>query len=250
MKTVRIIFLFPLALFRLLFILAVSAYVVIVGLVWMKLSGFSRKLQNWSMRTWGKSILFVCGIKMNHNEIPTQVNFILMPNHRSYLDIFIVSADTPAAFVAKSELKKWPLLKGGAKITNTIFVSRSEMQSLIATMKKIEDSVNRGIPVALFPEGTSFKGPLTKPFKNGSFKIAADSGIPVIPMAIHFEDQNDAWVDDDTFLGHFFRQMSKPVTRVTIRYGNPLNNNDYKILQKETREQSDRMLQEIISGAG
>jgi 1-acyl-sn-glycerol-3-phosphate acyltransferase len=69
-------------------------------------------------------------------------------------------------------------------------------------------------------------------------------------MAIHFEDENDAWVDDDTFVGHFFRQMGKPVTSVTIRYGSPLANNNYKVLQQKTREQIDIMLQEIISGAG
>ncbi|WP_372949867.1 lysophospholipid acyltransferase family protein [Mariniphaga sp.] len=250
MKIARIILLAPLALFRFLFILVISTFVVVTGWFWLQHFGFSRKLQNWSMRTWGKSILFVCGIKIRRNQIPENSHFIVMPNHRSYFDIFIVAALTPAAFVAKAELKKWPLLKGGAKITNTIFVSRSELQSLIATMNKIKASVNNGIPVVLFPEGTSFKGPLTKPFKNGSFKIAADSGIPVIPMAIHFEDENDAWVDDDTFVGHFFRQMSKPVTRVTIRYGKPLTNSDYKMLQKETREQIDTMLQEIISGAG
>jgi 1-acyl-sn-glycerol-3-phosphate acyltransferase len=250
MKTARIILFFPLAFFRLLFILFVSAFVVVVGLVWLKLFGFSSKLQNWTFHTWGKSILFVCGIKVSCNEIPTHSHFILMPNHRSYLDIFIVAALTPAAFVAKAELKNWPFMKTGAKITNTIFVSRSELQSLISTMNKIKDSVKRGIPVVLFPEGTSFKGPLTKPFKNGSFKIAADSGIQVIPMAIHFEDENDAWVDDDTFVGHFFRQMGKPVTSVTIRYGSPLANNNYKVLQQKTREQIDIMLQEIISGAG
>jgi 1-acyl-sn-glycerol-3-phosphate acyltransferase len=250
MKTARIILLVPLAFFRLVFVLFVTALVTFAGWFWLKLFGFSRKLQNWSMHTWGKSILFVCGIKIKRNQIPENSHFILMPNHRSYLDIFIVAALTPAAFVAKAELKKWPFMKTGAKITNTIFVSRSELQSLISTMNKIKDSVNRGIPVVLFPEGTSFKGPLTKPFKNGSFKIAADSGIQVIPMAVQFEDENDAWVDDDTFVGHFFRQMGKPVTRVTIRYGNPLASNDYKILHKETREQIDTMLQEIISGAG
>lgn len=249
MKTALIILLSPLALFRLLFILFVSAYVVMVGLVWLKFFGFSRKLQNWSMRTWGKSILFVCGIKIKRNQIPENSHFILMPNHRGYLDIFIVAALTPAAFIAKAEIKRWPFMKIGARLTNTIFVSRNELQSLIATMNKIKVSVNKGIPVALFPEGTSFKGPLTKPFKNGSFKIAADSGIPVIPMAIHFEDENDAWVDDDTFVGHFFRQMGKPVTRVTIRYGKPLINSDYKILQQNTRAQIDTMLQENISGA-
>ncbi|SHF67935.1 1-acyl-sn-glycerol-3-phosphate acyltransferase [Mariniphaga anaerophila] len=248
MKTVQAILLFPLALFRLLFVAAASFYVVLVGSVWLMLFGFSRKLQNWSMRTWGRSILFVCGVKIKRNDIPDTDNFILMPNHRGYLDIFIVAANTPAAFVAKAELKKWPFLKGGGRISHTIFVSRSELRSAIATMGKIKASVSKGIPVALFPEGTSFKGPLTRPFKKGSFKIAADTGIPVIPMAIHFKDEDDAWVGNDTFIGHFFRQMGKPVTFVTIRYGTPLVNNDYKTLQQETREQIDGMLTEIISG--
>jgi len=250
MKTARIILFSPVALIRLLLILLITAWVVTVGLIWLKLFGFSRKLQNWSMRTWGKSILFVCGIKIKRTQIPRNSHFILMPNHRSYLDIFIVAALTPAAFVAKAELKKWPFLKTGAKLTNTIFVSRSELQSLIATMNKIKASVKKGIPVALFPEGTSYKGPLTKPFKKGSFKIAAETGISVIPMAIHFEDDNDAWVDDDTFVGHFFRQMGKPVTRAEIRFGKPLTNSNYKVLQNETREQIDMMLQEILSGNG
>lgn len=248
MKLFRIIIFSPLALFRLLFILAVSAFVVVVGWIWLRISGFSRKLQNWSMRTWGKSILFVCGIRINKNELPEDSHFILMPNHRSYLDIFIVAALTPAAFVAKAELKRWPFLKTGARITNTIFVSRTELQSLIATMNKIKASVKKGIPVALFPEGTSYKGPLTKPFKKGSFKIATETNIPVIPTAIHFEDENDAWVDDDTFIGHFFRQMGKPVTRVTIRFASPVSSSDYKFLMQETRNQIDTMLREIQSG--
>lgn len=250
MKTTRTILFSPLAFFRLVAVLSITLVVVVVGWIWLQLFGFSRKLQNWSMRFWGKSILWICRIKIKTNEIPENSHFILMPNHRSYLDIFIVAALTPAAFVAKAELKKWPFLKTGAKLTNTIFVSRSELQSLIATMNKIKASVKKGIPVALFPEGTSYKGPLTKPFKNGSFKIAADTGIPVISMAIQFEDENDAWVDDDTFIGHFFRQMGKPATYVNIRYGKPLTGNNYKTLQQETREQIDKMLQGIISDAG
>lgn len=249
MKTAKIILFSPLALLRLVIILIITLGVALTGWVWLNLFGFSRELQYWSMRTWGKSILVVCGIKIDKNEIPGNPYFILMPNHRGYLDIFIIAALTPAAFVAKAELQRWPFLKTGARLTNAIFVSRSDLQSRIATMNKIKASVKKGIPVAVFPEGTSYKGPLTKPFKKGSFKIAADTGIPVIPMAIHFEDENDAWVGDDTFAVHFFRQMGKPVTRATIRYGNPLINSDYKVLLRETRDQIETMLKEIISGA-
>jgi 1-acyl-sn-glycerol-3-phosphate acyltransferase len=198
------------------------------------------------MRTWGKSILFFLGIKIYRNEIPENQNFILMPNHRSYIDIFIVAALTPAAMVGKAELKKWPLGKLGVKVTSSILVDRSEIKSLLQTMNKIKETVNQGIPVILFPEGTTYKGPLTKPFKKGSFQIAAEANIPVIPMAIHYKDENDAWVGDDTFLPHFFRQMGKPITKVYLQYGTPVSGSDYKLIQLQTREQIDAMLTQII----
>lgn len=246
MKLIKIIILSPLTILRLLFILIVSGYVVTVGLVWMKIFGFSRKMQQWIMRTWGKSICFFLGIRITRNAVPQLSNFILMPNHRSYIDIFVVAALTPSAMVAKAELKNWPLGKAGIKITNSILVDRSEIKSLIKTMNAIENSVKNGIPVTLFPEGTSYKGPLTKPFKNGSFKIAADTKIPVIPMAIHYRDENDAWVGNDTFLAHFFRQMGKPFTDVFVQYGKPVIHPDYEILQQEIRSQVNLMLQKII----
>ena len=246
MKNLRIIFLFPLALLRLVFIVFMSAYVVTVGWFWLKIFGFSKRLQQWVMHTWGKSIIFFCGIRIGKNELPTIENFILMPNHRSYIDIFIVAALTPAAMVGKAELKKWPLGKLGIQVTNSILVDRSELKSLIKTMNKIKESVNNGIPVVLFPEGGTNTGPLTKPFKNGSFQIASDAKIPVIPMAIHYKDIEDAWVGDDNFLSHFFRQMGKPVTKVSVKYGTPVSGTDYKQIQTETKEQIDSMLLGII----
>lgn len=246
MKILRIIFLFPLALIRLLFVFFMSGYVVTIGLIWMKLFGFSQRQQHWVMQTWGKSNLFFLNIKVYKGEIPKIKKFILMPNHRSYIDIFIVAALTPAAMVAKAELKKWPFGKLGVKITNSILVDRSEIKSLVKTMHQIKASINKGIPVVLFPEGTTYKGPLTKPFKNGSFKIAADTEIPVIPMAIHYIDENDAWVGNETLLPHFFRQMGKPVTRVYINYGTPVSDSDYRQIQQQTREQIDSMLQQMI----
>ena len=84
-----------------------------------------------------------------------------MPNHRSYIDIFIVTALTPAAMVGKAELKKWPLGNLGVKLTGSILVDRSEIKSLIHTMNRIKETIHQGIPVILFPEGTTYIGPLT-----------------------------------------------------------------------------------------
>ncbi|NCB08338.1 MAG: hypothetical protein EOM73_09265, partial [Bacteroidia bacterium] len=68
MKILRIILLSPLALIRLLFVVFMSGYVVGIGWLWMAIFGFSQRLQQWVMRTWGKSILFFLGIKIKRNE--------------------------------------------------------------------------------------------------------------------------------------------------------------------------------------
>jgi 1-acyl-sn-glycerol-3-phosphate acyltransferase len=147
--------------------------------------------------------------------------------------------------VGKMEVGKWPMARTAAKITKPILVNRSKLKSLVATMKKIKESVDQKIPVILFPEGTTHTGPLTKPFKNGSFKIAADSQIPIIPLAIYYPDPGVAWVGNDTFIGHFFRQMGTLSTKVVMRYGTPIIHSDYEILKKQTREQIDSMLTEM-----
>ncbi len=248
MKLLRNLILSPLSFVRLFVVVFISGYVTVIGWFWYKLFGFSRGLQKWVTRCWGRTILFTCGIKIDRNALPENSNYILMPNHRSYLDIFIVAGLTSTAMVGKAELKKWPFAALGAKITNSILVDRKNSSSLINTMNQIKDSVSKGMPVTLFPEGTTYKGPLTKSFKKGSFKIAADSGIPVVPMAIHYKDINDAWIDDDTFIGHFFRQMGKLQTRVTVRYGEPLTASDYKILRDKTKSEIEVMLKEIQQG--
>ena len=245
MKLIRNILFSPLTLIRLFVVVFMSGYVTVVGWFWLQLFGFSRKLQQWVIGSWGRTIIWICGIKITRNDLPQNGNFILMPNHRSYIDIFIVAGLTSTAMVGKAELKKWPFAALAVKVTNSILVDRKNQKSLINTMRRIKESVEQGMPVTLFPEGTTYKGPLTKKFKNGSFKIASQAEIPVIPMAIEYKDVNDAWVDDDTFIGHFFRQMGKPRTIVTLKYGKPILNSDHNMLQKETKEAIENMLKEI-----
>jgi len=246
MKIVRAIIFFPLALIRLFLLILLTYFLILVGLMKLKKNGFSRELQIWGMRTWGSWMLWAMGVKVEIERQPEPANFILMPNHRSYIDVPLIVKYNQGTLVGKVEVGKWPMAKPAIRITNPIMVNRSELRSQVETLNKIKKSVDNQIPVILFPEGTTFKGPLTKPFKNGSFKIAADAGIPIIPVAIHYSDPNDAWVGNDTFIGHFLRQMGKPRTRVYVHYGTPIINTDYKVLKEQAREQIEKMLNGII----
>jgi 1-acyl-sn-glycerol-3-phosphate acyltransferase len=156
-----------------------------------------------------------------------------------------MAAYSPSTFVGKAEVLKWPVIGSAMKQGRAIIVNRKEMKSKIDTMRKIGDSVLNGIPVTVFPEGTTFKGPGILPFQNGTFKVAAEMNIPIIPCAIHFRDKDDAWVGDDLFVPHFFRQMWKPVSRVEVRFGDTISNTDFSVLKDETKEAIEKMLERM-----
>jgi 1-acyl-sn-glycerol-3-phosphate acyltransferase len=246
MKVFFRILLFPLSLFR--FIMVWLACLVYLLFLLVEVRFFRRdgSFPNWSARNWGKTILFILGFVVKRNSFPPLKNYILMPNHRSYIDVLLMSAYSSTTFVGKAEVLKWPVIGQAMKYGRAIIVNRKDMNSKINTMRKIGESVMNGISVTVFPEGTTFKGPGILPFKNGTFKVAAELNIPIIPCAIQFRDAEHAWVDDDLFVPHFFRQMWKPVSHVEVRFGNPISNNNFNDLKEETKQAISAMLESMV----
>jgi 1-acyl-sn-glycerol-3-phosphate acyltransferase len=237
----RILF-FPLTLLRFMLLCLITilfTLIVIVEDLFCKEKG-SYKFR--AQRSWGKTILFILGIRVKRNTIPSISNYILMPNHHGYLDIFLMATYSPSAFVAKAELLKWPVIGRALKSARTITVKRNEMRSLLNTMQEIRESIANDISVTIFPEGTTSFGPGLLPFKNGSFKIAAEFEIPIIPCAILYKDTNDAWVGKDNFIPHFFRQMWKPTNSVKIHFGEPVINPSLEELKAEVRNRIEQGL--------
>lgn len=239
------ILLSPLTLLRLLLI--VLNAILSFGILKIEdaISKKTGKFTFFTAQYWGKSTLFLMGVFVKHNKRPPINNYMVMPNHRSYLDILIMAAYSPSAFVAKVEVLKWPVLGSAVKIGRAILVKRDEMKSLIATMKKIKTSIDNGMPVTIFPEGTTFKGPGVKPFKNGSFKIAAENTLPVVPCAIEYRDPGLRWVSTESFIQNYVKMFWKPYSIAYLQFGNPIQENDFKILKEKTKDSILIMLQEI-----
>jgi 1-acyl-sn-glycerol-3-phosphate acyltransferase len=154
-------------------------------------------------------------------------------------------AYSSATLVGKAEVLKWPVLGQAMKYGRTILVNREDMRSRIDTMRKIGESVTKGTSVMIFPEGTTSKGPGILPFKNGTFHVAAELNMPIIPCAICYKDVDNAWVGDDSFVLHFFRQMWKPFSRAEVRFGDPIFSNDFNVLKEETMLSIKRMLTQM-----
>jgi len=230
------------AITRLFFLILVSLIWLIIGTMLQWMTTNSIKSSRWVVKNWAQWVLKILHIKVNFfGSVPTMQS-IIMANHRSYLDIFILLAYFPESIVGKQELRQWPIIGQATKLARMILVDRTNFKSLFETMRKIEIALRSGSSVIIFPEGTTFKGPQTLNFKTGGFAVASKKGIQVIPCAINYSNIEDAWVGDDLFIPHFFRQMGKPVTEVNLWFGQPIYNSSARQLKLTTQNAINQIL--------
>ncbi len=112
--------------------------------------------------------------------------WIVVANHASYLDGFALTASLPTegAFLAKSELQDSFLAKLLLERLGTLFVERFDPSKGVEDIRKAADHLRAGQSLLLFPEGTFDRAPGLRPFRLGAFVLAAETGIPVVPVAI------------------------------------------------------------------
>lgn len=188
-----------------------------------------------TQRFWSVVMLKVFGVKTVLHGSKPQVG-LMMSNHQSYIDIWIIPKFAITVFVAKAEVKKMPLVGWGATAVDTVYVDRNSKESRIQTKNEIHGRINKGRSVIIFPEGTTGDGDGLLPLKPGMFHVAADNGIPIIPTAIFYEDADLAWVGDDNMAGHFFRNFSKWSTTAHVAFGDPITGNDGEELMVRVRD--------------
>lgn len=210
-----------LATIRLILVVIVSLTFLIVGLILLFICLGSPAISRFITKNWARFCLLVLNVKVNFSGQAPAQRVILMANHRSYVDIFLVFSRYPASIVAKKELGRWPIIGWSVRLARMILVDRSKKSSLIATMRAIKAEIDKGGSVILFPEGGIKDEPLTAPFKHGSFKIAQTTATPVVPAAIFYHDHGMVW-GDESFLTNFYRQMGHRRTDVDFWIGEPI----------------------------
>ena len=109
-------------------------------------------------------------------------------NHISWIDIFVVNALFPSRFVAKSDVRSWPLVGALCAWAGTIFIERANPRDLRRTMAVMAAALGNGERVVVFPEGTSAAQGALLPFRANLFEAAIEAGTPVQPVAIKYFD--------------------------------------------------------------
>ena len=111
---------------------------------------------------------------------------LLVCNHLGYLDILVLAALAPCVFVAKQEVKHWPVFGWFAKLAGTVFVRREQRTQAGQTVKEIENALRTDLLVVLFAEGTSSDGHTVLPFKSSLLEPAARQAHPLSAGLIQY----------------------------------------------------------------
>ena len=155
---------------------------------------------------------------------PVPSSGLLVSNHLSYLDVLVLMSITPAIFVAKHEIRYWPVIGWLAKLAGTLFIDRSQRTDVRRLTEEIQTVLNQGTLVILFPEGTSTNGQGVLPFKSSLLEPAVRQTHPITVGCIGYAlEDGDVSVDicywgNVTFFPHMLNLLSKHTIRASVRF--------------------------------
>lgn len=182
-------------------------------------------------------------------DVTDQRPALIICNHRSLLDPVICAGHLYGFYLSKAEVANYPLIGVGSSLTGVIFVERNNKSSRANSRASIKEALLNGKNVLLFPEGTTNGEDLTKEFYKGSFEIAAELGVPVIPSIVEYKDRNDYWVSGGLWAKSLY-QFSKWHNELYLWIGEPIIDSDAMSLMTRSRAVMDEHILRVQKSWG
>lgn len=177
---------------------------------------------------WMRALNRVIGLRVRVVCQPCRVPALVVANHISWLDVPALAAVLPMTFVAKADVRRWPLLGRLAGLAGTRFLDRTSIGAVRPLLEHIAARLRAGHRCAVFPEGTSTAGDRLRPFFPALFQAAIDAGCPVQPVAIEYGhgvpgDALAPFTGDQDFVAHLWRLLGRRRTEVTLSFLAPVD---------------------------
>jgi 1-acyl-sn-glycerol-3-phosphate acyltransferase len=179
------------------------------------------------LNRWARRTAWVAGCKVTViGKRPTRG--LCVSNHVSYIDIPVHGSTGPALLVSKHDVLYWPIFGQLAYMCGTLFIKREQKSDVSRVGDQMEAVMKMGVPLIVFPEGTSSDGREVLPFKSSLFQPAIDHQWPVTPMWIGYElpgsavEKEVAYYGDMTMFPHLLNLFTKGGLQATVVYGEPI----------------------------
>ncbi len=156
--------------------------------------------RNRIIRAWSRLLLVICGARLRVAGVPLAAELastgvetgsrgrMLLANHISWIDIFALNATVPSRFVAKSEIRNWPLLGTLVTRVGTLYIERGRRHAVASMNHHVRDRLRDGETVAVFAEGTTTDGSALLPFHSNLVAPAIEVGSPCWPVALRYTE--------------------------------------------------------------
>lgn len=200
----------------------------LVGLVFPRLRPHERDRL---IERWCRDVLRTLSLRLvlQGERPPAGVSSVLfVANHVSWLDILVLNACRRMRFVAKADLRRWPIVGWLATKTRTLFLRRTSTRELARITKAVGAALRHGQCVTLFPEGTTTDGSATQPFHSGLFEAAVSAEALVWPVALFYQGPDGspardiAFIGDQSLLSSVWKVLAKANLTVHVTFTEPL----------------------------
>lgn len=191
---------------------------------------------------WSRVMLRLLGFELDvvqDGDRPRVGAAVVAANHLSHIDILVVSAVFPSRFIAKSEIRRWPLIGPVAALAGTLFIKRGDRKDVPRVVAEMQRTLAAGVSVTFFPEGWASRGLEVHHFHRGLFQAPAEGAIPCLPVALSYSTPAHqpapawtvAWWGPVPIFRHLWRMMrTGPVTARVAFPAEPLVDRDRKQL--------------------
>lgn len=168
------------------------AYFIVACLLWLLTLPFDRqrRINHWWSCVWASTYAYAYpgwSVRVTGRELIEKGQaYVLVANHTSIADVVLLFAlFRQFKWVSKTAVFRYPLLGWNMSLSKYVPLERGDKASIERMLETCRGWLRRGMSVLMFPEGTRSKDGRLQTFKHGAFTLAKDTGVPVVPIAIH-----------------------------------------------------------------
>ena len=179
-----------------------------------------------AVEDWSRHMLHAMGIEVRVKGHPAKGPVLMASNHISWLDILVIHGACHCRFVAKSEIKHWPLLGAMTAGGGSLFIERASHRDALRVVHQMAAALQQGDVLGVFPEGGTGDGDTLLPFHANLLQAAIAADAPIQPIALQFLEAKTGaksfapcYHANDTLLGSLWRTLRAPPLLAQVRYG-------------------------------
>ncbi|HEX7028013.1 MAG TPA: lysophospholipid acyltransferase family protein [Gammaproteobacteria bacterium] len=177
---------------------------------------------------WMVTLCRILGLRVTVTGEPVAGPALFVANHISWQDIVVLQSLAPTGFVAKHEIRGWPLIGWMAHRGATLFIRRGKRESMQQLKDAMASRLQARQSLLIFPEGTTTHGHTIKPFRTRLFEPAIEMNLPIQPVAVHYSCKDKvckdlAFIGEEHFVAHAWRMLGEKQVEVLVHFCEPVD---------------------------